>query len=159
MKSICAIHLFKFQLSCVSAAVRYFNIFEKFKFRCLLLPWFDFLNVKGGCVKSSKEDCFVPISYLTWSYSRIDNKEDKAFEVPGIAQMLLILFVLGIVFHFMLFLLERKIIRQLQGRMNKTSTSSFRSDPDDDDVAAESQRVDELVKTGIFKTFSFTRQN
>ena len=78
--------------------------------------------------------------------------EGSDHEVPGIGQELLYLFIIGIVYLVVLVLIEFGVVKRLLSTIFKTNSSVFRGVVDDEDVKAETGRVQDMVTSG--KSFS-----
>ena len=74
--------------------------------------------------------------------------EGSDYEVPGIGQELLYLFIIGIVYLVMLVLIEFGVVKRLLSTIFRKNSSVCRGVVDDEDVKAETGRVQDMVTSG-----------
>lgn len=104
--------------------------------------------------------CFEKEKYFTWNYTMTDEKDFTTYEVPGIGQELMYMAIMGLVYIFIILLIEsystikNLICRSRRGR-------AFNDKEVDEDVQAEENRVlnmkvksdDALVVENLTKHF------
>lgn len=77
----------------------------------------------------------------------VSHNEDD-MRIPGIGQELMWLFLVGIMYLFILVLVEFGIIKRILSVIFNSKSSGFRGVVDDADVKEETTRVQDMVTSG-----------
>ncbi|ODM99030.1 ATP-binding cassette sub-family A member 3 [Orchesella cincta] len=96
--------------------------------------------------------CFKPITYISWIHKRealLGPATTKDMvELPGIAQELFFMLIMALIYLTVLMLLEYRIVQRFFEMICQSKTTVFPNTVRDDDVMAEANRVEEMVKNG-----------
>lgn len=83
--------------------------------------------------------CFQKENYFTWNYTMTDEKDFTMYEVPGIGQEMLYMLVMGLIYMFIILMIESFNTLRTSLSSGKRNVPSVHND--DDDVLAEENRV------------------
>jgi hypothetical protein len=93
--------------------------------------------------------CFEPAPFFRWNYTYVSPTDAKEYTIPGIGQEMMWVVIMALVYQILIVFFESGIIKKLRNSGGSSSFGSMLKDgvENDDDVAAEKERVHSMAKT------------